>query len=108
MPALGGNATFNFNDTMSDKIWEEKNAGKVDWSDKGTTFTITSRGESPMIQSTFYMLFGRLEVVMKAAKGKGIVSSAILQSECLDEIDWEFLGSNTTHILTNYYGKGTS
>ena len=106
MPALGGNATFTFNDTMSDKLWEEKNAGKVDWSDKGTTFTIKSRGESPMIQSSFYMLFGRLEVVMKAAKGKGIVSSAILQSECLDEIDWEFLGSNTTHILTNYYGKG--
>jgi beta-glucanase (GH16 family) len=52
------------------------------------------------------MLFGRLEVVMKAAKGRGIVSSAILQSEALDEIDWEFLGSNTTHALTNYFGKG--
>lgn len=108
MPALGGNATFNFNDTMSDKIWESKNQGKVDWSEKGTTFTIERAGDAPMIQSTFYMLFGRMEIVMRAAPGQGIVSSAILQSECLDEIDWEFLGTNTTHVLTNYFGKGNT
>jgi beta-glucanase (GH16 family) len=60
------------------------------------------------VQSKFYMLFGRLEVLMRAGSGKGIVSSAILQSEALDEIDWEFLGSNTTHVLTNYFGKGNT
>ncbi|KAF2259812.1 hypothetical protein CC78DRAFT_536849 [Lojkania enalia] len=108
MQALGGNATFHFNDTMSDSIWKEKNAGKIDWSSKGTTFTIEGRGDSPMIQSTFYLFFGRVSVIMKAAAGQGIVSSAILQSECLDEIDWEFLGTNTTHVLTNYFGKGNT
>ncbi|KAF2017522.1 glycoside hydrolase family 16 protein [Aaosphaeria arxii CBS 175.79] len=108
MPALGGNATFNFNDTLYNKIWTKQNQGKVDWSEKGARFTIERRGDSPMIQSKFYMLFGRLEVVMKAAPGQGIVSSAILQSEVLDEIDWEFLGSNNTHVLTNYFGKGNT
>jgi Glycosyl hydrolases family 16 len=113
MQALGGNATFYWNKTgiSSDgKIWKKQNQGKIDWSEdaKGATFTIERSGDSPMVQSKFYMLFGRFEVIMKAAKGKGIVSSAILQSEALDEIDWEFLGTNTTHALTNYFGKGNT
>lgn len=110
MSALGGNATFNFNNTGipdGSKIWEKQNQGTIDWlQDKGATFTVARSGDSPMVQSKFYMLFGRFEVVMRAASGQGIVSSAILQSEDLDEIDWEFLGSNRTHTLTNYYGKG--
>lgn len=112
MQALGSNATFNFIKTgipSNDKVWRKQNNGKIDWAEKdGATFTIERSGDSPMVQSRFYMLFGRLEVVMKAAKGRGIVSSAILQSEALDEIDWEFLGTNTTHALTNYFGKGNT
>lgn len=106
MEALGGNATFNFNDTLYDKIWTKKNQGKVDWSDKGATFTVEQSGDSPQLISNFYMLFGRVEVVMKAAPGQGIISSAILQSEALDEIDWEFKGGDTTQVYTNYFGKG--
>jgi hypothetical protein len=106
MQALGGNATFLFNKTgiadTNDKVWRKQNNGEVGWDEKGgATFTVKRSGDAPMVQSKFYMLFGRLEVVLKAASGKGIVSSAILQSEALDEIDWEFLGSNTTHVLTN-------
>jgi beta-glucanase (GH16 family) len=112
MQALGSNATFLFNKTgisSNGKIWTKQNNGKIDWDEKGgATFTIERTGDSPMVQSTFYMLFGRFEVIMKAAKGQGIVSSAILQSEALDEIDWEFLGSNTKHALTNYFGKGNT
>lgn len=108
MVALGGNATFQFNKTFNEQIWKKQNNGKIDWVEKGYAFTIEREGDSPMIASNFYMLFGRFEVVMKAAKGRGIVSSAILQSEALDEIDWEFLGSNTTHVLTNYFGKGNT
>lgn len=112
MQALGSNATFLFTKTgipSNDKVWTKQNQGKIDWDEKGgATFTIERSGDSPMVQSRFYMLFGRLEVVMKAAKGRGIVSSAILQSEALDEIDWEFLGTNTTHALTNYFGKGNT
>jgi beta-glucanase (GH16 family) len=112
MQALGTNATFLFNKTgipTNDKVWTKQNNGKVTWDVKGgTVFTIERSGDSPMVQSKFYMLFGRLEVLMRAGSGKGIVSSAILQSEALDEIDWEFLGSNTTHVLTNYFGKGNT
>ena len=58
------------------------------------------------MQSNFYIFFGTVEVHLRAASGQGIVSSIVLQSDDLDEIDWEFTGTNTTHGETNYYGKG--
>jgi hypothetical protein len=33
-------------------------------------------------------MFGYFEVVMRAANGTGIISTAILESDDLDEIDW--------------------
>ena len=108
MPALGGNATFDFGDTWNTKIWEKKNQGSAKWTANGTMLTVARQGDSAYLQSAFYIFFGRVEIVMQAARGQGIVSSAILQSECLDEIDWEFLGTNTTHALTNYFGKGNT
>lgn len=106
MQALGSNATFDFlakGIPMDGKIWRKENQGKVGWDEKdGATFTIERSMDSPRVQSNFYMLFGRLEVIMKAAKGQGIVSSAILQSEALDELDWEFLGTSSK-AMTNYF-----
>jgi len=52
------------------------------------------------------MLFGSLEVKMRAAGGQGIVSSVVLLSDDLDEIDWEWTGTNTAQVQSNYFGKG--
>jgi len=106
MKALGGEATFQFNDTWNPELWVKKNQGEAKWTNNGTSFRINARRDAPYIASSFYLFFGRVEVIMRAAPGQGIISSAILQSECLDEIDWEFKGGNTTHVATNYYGKG--
>ncbi|KAI4115051.1 MAG: hypothetical protein LQ341_007750, partial [Variospora aurantia] len=54
----------------------------------------------------FKFFFGRAEFVVKAAKGTGIVSSMVLLSADLDEVDWEFLGGATSTVQTNYFGKG--
>lgn len=43
---------------------------------------------------------------MKASVGQGIVSSFVLQSDDLDEIDWEWLGGDFANVQTNYFGKG--
>jgi len=43
---------------------------------------------------------------MRAAPGTGIVSCAVLESDDLDEIDWEFLGGFPSEVQTNYFGKG--
>jgi Glycosyl hydrolases family 16 len=51
-------------------------------------------------------MFGHVEFVVKAAPGAGIVSSAVLQSDCLDEIDWEWLGGDNGQVQSNYFGKG--
>ena len=51
-------------------------------------------------------MFGHVEVVMKAAPGAGIVSTLVLQSDCLDEIDYEWLGGDDAQVQSNYFGKG--
>jgi len=44
--------------------------------------------QAPTINTTNYLFFGRVDVVMKAATGGGIVTSIVLQSDDQDEIDW--------------------
>ncbi|KAJ9609093.1 hypothetical protein H2200_006864 [Cladophialophora chaetospira] len=76
----------------------------------GANFTISALGQAPYIWSRFYVLFGHIEVVMKVAKGAGIVTGSVMMSDDLDEIDWEFsgnnFGQNSGQVLTNYFGKG--
>ncbi|KAF3771445.1 family 16 glycoside hydrolase [Cryphonectria parasitica EP155] len=74
----------------------------------GAAFTITEEGDAPTMQSNFYIFFGEISVLMKTAPGTGIVSTAILESDDLDEVDWEFLGGEATNVQTNYFGKGNT
>lgn len=55
--------------------------------------------------------YGRYEVVMRPAKGSGLVSSFFTYTgphagNPHDEIDVEFLGSDTTRVELNYFRKG--
>jgi hypothetical protein len=75
---------------------------------KGAQFVINGKNQAPTISSDFYIFFGRVDVKMQAAPGVGIVSSMVLQSEDLDEIDWEWLGGDGTQAQTNYFGKGNT
>lgn len=81
-------------------------SGNVEFGDDGAEFTVAKKGDAPTIDTDFYFLFGKAEVELKAAPGTGIVSSIVLESDVLDEIDWEALGGDTTQIQTNYFGKG--
>lgn len=51
-------------------------------------------------------MFGKVQITMKAAPGAGIVSTLVLESDDLDEIDMEWLGADSTEVQTNYFGKG--
>ncbi|KAI1338869.1 concanavalin A-like lectin/glucanase domain-containing protein [Xylariaceae sp. FL0016] len=77
-------------------------------SNNGATFTISESGDAPTIQTNFYIFFGVVSIFLKAATGTGIVSSAILESDDLDEIDWEWLGGSADEVETNYFGKGNT
>ncbi|KAI1461746.1 glycoside hydrolase family 16 protein [Annulohypoxylon moriforme] len=72
----------------------------------GVTFTVSKSGDAPQLTSVFYIMFGRVEVSLKSAPGAGIVSSFVLQSDDLDEIDCEWLGADATEMQSNYFGKG--
>jgi beta-glucanase (GH16 family) len=72
----------------------------------GVKFTVAKPGDSPQLTSVFYIMFGRVQVTMKSAPGAGIVSSLVLQSDTLDEIDMEWLGADSSQVQTNYFGKG--
>lgn len=80
--------------------------GTPTYGNDGVAFTVSKGGDSPQLISQFYIMFGHVEIVMKAAPGKGIVSSVVLQSDTLDEIDLEWLGADGTEVQSNYFGKG--
>lgn len=106
--ALGvANYSIDFQSQVMDpKVWNTT-MGEIDYrEDLGARFIIQGKRESPTIQSNFHIFFGQVEVIMLAAAGQGIVSSVVLQSADLDEIDWEWIGGNHTHVQTNYFGKG--
>ncbi|CEL01314.1 hypothetical protein ASPCAL00900 [Aspergillus calidoustus] len=81
-------------------------SGNISCGSDGAEFTIAKKGDSPTIETDFYVFFGKAEVLLRAAAGIGIVSSIVLQSDVLDEVDWEALGGDTSQIQTNYFGKG--
>lgn len=105
--ALGTNHTYDFIASSAGSTWNTT-AGIIKYGSQGAEFTINTKGDSPTIQSEFYLFFGEVEIWMKAATGKGIVSSIVLESDDLDEVDWEFIGGNTTHVQSNYFGKGNT
>jgi len=72
----------------------------------GAVFSIKTDQDSPTMQSHKYMFFGRVDVTMQSAPGPGIVTSFVLQSDDLDEIDIEFVGGDNAQFQSNYFSKG--
>ncbi|PFH59105.1 hypothetical protein XA68_12796 [Ophiocordyceps unilateralis] len=105
-PAFGSDHVWYFNSTPEADLWETT-AGVVDYTSDGAAFTIKQQGDSPTLRTKFYFFFGRTELWLKVAPGTGIISSMMWLSDDLDEVDWEFLGSNKSFATTNYFGKGS-
>ncbi|PMD18041.1 glycoside hydrolase family 16 protein [Hyaloscypha hepaticicola] len=81
-------------------------SGSPTYDSSGMHFTVAKSGDAPTLTSVFYIMFGKVSITMKAAPGAGIVSTLVLQSDDLDEIDMEWLGADGTEVQTNYFGKG--
>lgn len=101
--ALGKSVTIDFTQGASESFTTQ---GNPTYNSSGVAFTISESGDAPQLTSKWYIMFGKVDVVLKAAPGAGIVSSFVLQSDDLDEIDWEWLGADSTEVQTNYFGKG--
>ncbi|KAJ5091502.1 hypothetical protein NUU61_006372 [Penicillium alfredii] len=96
--------------TSGDSAFNDWNtsAGTVSSTSLGAKFSIAKQGDAPTIESNFYIFFGYVEVKLRAANGTGIVSTVVLESDDLDEIDWEQLGAYDNQIQTDYFGKGNT
>jgi beta-glucanase (GH16 family) len=108
--ALGTTIDYVFNDTQAemDKRYFNVSAGAslIDFAKDGASFTMQKHGDSVRVTTNFYIFYGRVEAIMQAAPGRGVISSINLLSDDLDEIDWEVKGQNNTHVFNNWYGKG--
>lgn len=102
-PALGKSISIDFTQGASDSFTTQ---GNPTYDSNGASFTVAKSGDSPQLTSKWYIMFGRVDIVLKAAPGAGIVSSVVMQSDDLDEIDWEWLGADDAEVQSNYFGKG--
>uniref|UniRef100_A0A8H7K4U5 GH16 domain-containing protein n=1 Tax=Bionectria ochroleuca TaxID=29856 RepID=A0A8H7K4U5_BIOOC len=106
-PALG-NQQFYYEFKNGDSA-DFNNLGGTNFSydaNNGALFNIDREGQSPTIALKKYIFFGRIDVELQASPGVGVVTSVVLQSADLDEIDWEWLGGDNTQVQSNYFGKG--
>lgn len=76
------------------------------YGDKGAVFSIEKGTNAPTIRTGKFLFFGRVDFEIQASEGNGIVTSAVLQSDDLDEIDWEWVGGDVAKVQTNYFSKG--
>lgn len=107
-PAIPEVFETNFKDGKDAVKGWKQTAGTLNYGAGGAEFTVAKSGDAPTIQTEGYLHFGHIEVKMKAAPGQGIISSIVLQSEDLDEVDWEFIGSVNSKVQMNYFGKGNT
>ncbi|KAG0666288.1 transglycosylase [Maudiozyma exigua] len=105
--ALAGSFSEDFS-SASSYFTDEKMPGEITYGSDGLSMTLTKQGDNPTLMSNFYIMYGKVEVMMKAAPGQGIVSSFFLQSDDLDELDLEWVGSDDTQFQSNYFSKGNT
>lgn len=106
-PALGSTITTDFTQGESSD-WYSEAGTKMSYGANGAEFVIAASSDAPTMATNKYIFFGKVEVVAKASAGTGTVSSFILESDDLDEIDWEWLGSTDTSVESNFFGKGNT
>ncbi|CAH6722390.1 probable glycosidase Crh1p [[Candida] jaroonii] len=103
-PALATSFIEDFKEES--KYFDVLQSKGLSYEDDGLKLSLKDRFDNPSIRSNFYIMFGKVEVVLKAASGQGIVSSFYLQSDDLDEIDIELFGGDDTQFQSNYFSKG--
>ncbi|RDL41754.1 Concanavalin A-like lectin [Venustampulla echinocandica] len=107
-PGLGTTLTTDFTKGKSDD-WKLADGTTLSYDAKnGANFEIKTKTNAPTISMNKFIMFGKVTVELKAAPGAGIVSSFILESDDLDEIDWEWIGSTDTSVESNFFGKGNT
>lgn len=103
--ALGKTITVDFTEGENSEFTAESGT-TITYGTNGAEFIMTSEGLASTIVSSNYIFFGKVEVVMRAANGTGVISSFVMESDDLDEIDWVsgFMDIHEKAILTHIIG----
>jgi len=97
-------------------------ASKIDWQSQGTPapykdpgsgqtsllLTMAQGTVGTLLASTHYVWYGKICAKLSTAQGKGVVTAFILMSDVKDEIDFEWVGVDTTHVQSNFYSQGVT
>jgi len=90
-----------------DGLWLSSGKG-ITYGANGAELTVLTAQDTPILQSSYYILEGSISVVMKSALGTGVISAFILGSDDLDEIDYSTYGSWQNLAFTDYSGRNTA
>jgi hypothetical protein len=82
------NSKFGSGDTPPTGWKQSVCQGSTAYTSDGVSLTVAASGDCPALETEDYVLFGLFEIKMKAAPGAGIVSSIVMESDALDEVDW--------------------
>ena len=85
--ALGKTVTVDFAAGESTEFSVETGTS-ITYGTNGAEFIMTSEGLASTIVSNNYIFFGKVEITLRAANGTGVISSFVMESDDLDEIDW--------------------
>ncbi|KAH6690693.1 allergen rasp f9-like protein [Plectosphaerella plurivora] len=106
-PALGKTVNIDFTKSKGEEYLHTLPGTTVEYDgEKGAIFSIANEKQAPTKASDDYIFFGELNCEVQAAAGPGIVTSIVLQSDDLDEIDWEWVGGDNKQVQSNYFSKG--
>ncbi|RMJ21435.1 Cell wall [Aspergillus sp. HF37] len=107
---------YNFDISKDDLIVHSQflgNASKYDWLysgypkiDDNNLVMKMPESSSTLIANNHYIWYGKVKGKMKSSRGQGVITSFILMSDVMDEIDFEFVGDDLHQVESNYYFQG--
>jgi len=61
-----------------------------------------------LMSTTHYVWYGKISATLQTSQGAGVVTAFIMMSDVKDEIDFEFVGTDTEHAQSNFYSQGVT
>lgn len=80
----------------------------VVYNDNSLLLTMAPDTVGTLMSSTHYVWYGKISATMTSSQGQGVVTAFIMMSDVKDEIDFEFVGTDTEHVQTNFYSQGVT
>lgn len=117
MPRMSSfNTVFDSKDGLVDQSEYLGNSSEADWAYSGSVdindgallLQMPKNSGGSVISSTKYLWYGNVAATLETSHLGGVVTAFILFSDIQDEIDYEFVGYNTTEIQTNFYHMGVT